>query len=579
MAEAVPVKAKEQSHNYAELFNAEEDDGFRPKRSTSSFTGSEDSAASSNIFNRLRSRVEINRTLLVSKVFYFFYFAAIGSLSPYMALYYKHSLLLPAHLVGIVLSVKPFCLFLSAPVVGTIVDKYNKVKVVLGVALATYIVSTLLITVVPPVTVSCLSEVNQKLNISNHLNASLHGNTTHHIGRLKAHQLKHELSKHKQPKPVQELENRAMWEEAWLFDLYRKIDAQSYEKAKTVFIVVLVITVFRELIGATSNTLADIATFQTLGNKPHEYGEQRLWGTVGWGFMAFITGSIVSHQYKHQSDICPEKLWDIYRPFFYVYCVLMAIALFVSTRFKFQQKEENGTADTEQCAIFQGLGIYFTNWEYFIFVLIAFFTGACHGSAESFLYFHLAELDASPALFSALVGAECLSVVTIYYASVYLIKKYGELKMVCAGMLVYALRFYYFSVVEEAWLVLPIEFLRGFCTALTWSGLAAFVGCPPHVGATLQGILHGIYYGLGKGIGQLLGGILIRIYGFDKFFRYFSLIDFLVLLVFAVLIAFINRKGSIWMRVSGYMRLESGNKGAGQDERFKWTRVFSQKRR
>lgn len=558
------MESRQQPQPYTELFNAEEDGEFKRKRLTSSVT-SDGSTGSANILNKLRSQVEINRTLLVSKVFYFFYFAAIGSLTPYMALYYKHSLLLPAHLVGIILSLKPFCLFVSAPVVGTIVDKYNKVKTVLFVALATYIVSSLLLTIVPPVTKSCLSEVHQKLNISNHLNASLHGNKTHHIGRLESHQLKDELSKHHKPKPVHELENKEMWEEAWLFDLYSKIDEKSYKKAKTVFIVVLVITVFRELVGATSNTLADVATFQTLGNKPYEYGEQRLWGTVGWGFMAFITGSIVSHQYKDQSDLCPEKVWDIYRPFFYVYCILMAIALFVSTRFKFQQKENNNDS-VEQCALVQGLKIFFTNWEYFVFLLMALFTGVCHGLSHSFLYVHLAEMDSSPALFSALVGAECLSNVTLYYASVYLIKKYGELKMVCAGLLVYALRFYYFSVVREAWLVLPIEFLQGFCSALVWSGLAAFVGSPPHIGATLQGILHGVHFGLGNGIGQMVGGILVRKYGFATVFRYFSLIDFFVVLVFAVVTAFIDRKGSIWMRVSGgYMALRSNDKGEETD--------------
>ena len=565
----------QQQQNYAELFSAVEEDGFKRKRLTSSFS----SDNSFNMFKRLRSRVEINRTLLVSKVFYFFYFAAIGSLTPYMALYYKHSLLLPAHLVGIILSLKPFCLFVSAPVVGTIVDKYNKVKVVLFVALTTYIVSSLLITIVPPVTESCLSEVNQKLNISNRLSASLHENKSHHIGRLESHQLQHELSKHHKPKPVHELGNKEMWEEAWLFDLYRKIDEKSYQKAKTVFITVLIITIFRELVGATSNTLADVATFQTLGNRPYEYGEQRLWGTVGWGFMAFITGSIVSHQYKHQSDLCPEKVWDIYRPFFYVYCVLMTIALFVSTRFKFLQEEEevNDKNNAEQCALIQGLKIFFTNWEYFVFLLMALFTGTCHGLSQSFLYVHLAELDSSPALFSALVGAECLSGVTLYYASVYLIKKYGELKMVCAGLLVYALRFYYFSVVREAWLVLPIEFLRGFCTALAWSGLAAFVGSPPRIGATLQGILHGVYFGLGNGIGQLVGGILVRKYGFGTVFRYFSLIDFFVVLVFVVVSAFIDRKGSIWMRASGYARL--GNSDIEEEKSDSCTQLFSQKRR
>lgn len=493
-------------------------------------------------FDKIRSSVAINQNLVLYKVFYFFYFAALGSLLPYLSLYFKHSFLLPPSFVGVLVAVKPLCLFVSAPILGTIADKYNKVRTVLLLALFSYIVMNLLIAVVPPVSVHCLSDVHDKLNITHNHNQT---NLVHRFDNVN--------KEHKSTKDT--IGNTEMWEEAWLFDLYTESDPTIYKNAKVVFVIILVITIVGELIGATSNTLADVATFKNLENCPHYYGEQRLWGEIGWGISAFITGSIVQGQYRKQTDICPEDVFDIYRPFFYVNAVLMAIALFVSTRFNFQDADKYVS---ERCSLIKSLQV-FTKFEYALFGSIALFLGFALGSAETFLFVHLVELGASPSLFSALVAVHCISNVALYYGSVYFLAVAGHIKMLIAGLLIYALRFYYFSAIKNPWLVLPIEFLRGVCSASVWCALASYVGTPPRVGATLQGILHGLYYGLGRGLGQLIGGILIRSYGIYPYFRFFALADFLVMIVVALLSPYLSSHATIWMSLSGYTPLKTNH--------------------
>lgn len=257
------LQPDQQDTNYGDLFNPKEE-AVAPKP-----LESEQASQKTTCFDKIRSTVAINQNLLVYKMFYFFYFAALGSLIPYLSLYFKHSLLLPAHFVGVILAVKPLCLFVSAPILGTIADKYNKVRTVLLVALFSYIVMNLLVAVVPPVSVDCLSEVHNKLNIT-HQNSTLH----HH---------RHGITKgnHKNARNITTIGNTEMWQEAWLFDLYTEMDPKIYKNAKVVFLIILVITIVGELLGATSNTLADVATFQNLENRPQYYGEQRLWGEVG----------------------------------------------------------------------------------------------------------------------------------------------------------------------------------------------------------------------------------------------------------------------------------------------------------
>ena len=410
------LQSDEEGKSYGDLFNPE--GAARAPEPLDS----ERPSAKPALFDRIRSTVGINRNLLVYKAFYFFYFAALGSLIPYLSLYFKHSLLLPAHFVGVILSVKPLCLFVSAPILGTIADKFNKVRSVLLVALFSYIVMNLLVAVVPPVTVDCLSEVHSKLNLTDQNNTSSH----RHVSYGKNEQ-----------NGSTSVGNTEMWQEAWLFDLYTEMDPKIYKNAKLVFVVVLVITVVGELIGATSNTLADVATFQNLENRPQFYGEQRLWGEVGWGVTAFITGSIVQHQYRKQIDICPEDVFDIYRPFFYVNAVLMAVALFVSTRFNFQDADKYVN---EKCALLKGLQI-FTKLEYAIFGTMALFLGVALGSAKTFLFVHLVELGATPSLFSALVAVHCISNIALYYGSIYFLESVGHIKMLIIGLFIYALRF------------------------------------------------------------------------------------------------------------------------------------------
>jgi hypothetical protein len=550
----------EETPNYGELFNAEDDSLEASKKIQN--------PKKESWLDYLKPSVEIDKSLLVYKVFYFFYFAAMGSLQPYLALYFKHSLQLPAYLVGIVIGIRPFCLFVSAPILGTIADKYSKVRAVLVVALFAYVVSSLVVTVVPPVNMSCLSEVNKKLNITTNKTETIHGNrTTKQENVLKnaihKHKLQQKAHKHME---IKERGNMDIWKQNWIFDVYRKLDPRTYEKAKVVFVVVLTITIAGELLGSTSNTLSDVATLQNLGNNPTDYGEQRLWGEIGWGITAFITGSIVTHQYRKQTDICPNAVFDIYRPFFYVYAALMTISLLIATRFKFSDSEKH---IGERCTLFKSFEV-FTHLEYILFAAVALFLGISYGSAEAFLGIHLLELGATTSLFSALVGIQCLSNMTMYYASVYLIKRFGQVRMIAVGLAAYTIRFSYFSIIPSAWLVIPIEFFSGICQALVWSSLASYVGTPPRIGATLQGILHGLYHGLGRGLGQIIGGVLIQSHSETLFFRYFSLIVFLVFIFFLFIAPILNAKKTIWMSLSGYTPVnDEGNENLSYKEQVK----------
>ena len=54
------------------------------------------------------------------------------------------------------------------------------------------------------------------------------------------------------------------------------------------------------------------------GDKPHDYGVQRLWGALGWGLFAIIAGYLI--------DLASiGKAMKDYTPSFYLVFILLAI--------------------------------------------------------------------------------------------------------------------------------------------------------------------------------------------------------------------------------------------------------------
>ncbi|XP_017537207.1 major facilitator superfamily domain-containing protein 6-A isoform X1 [Pygocentrus nattereri] len=101
--------------------------------------------------------LRINRHLLVSKVFYFFFYAAYGSLHPLLAVYYKQLGMTPSH-SGLLVGIRYFIEFCSAPFWGVVADRYRKGKVVLLFSVFCWLMFNCGIGFVKPAAMSCRLE-------------------------------------------------------------------------------------------------------------------------------------------------------------------------------------------------------------------------------------------------------------------------------------------------------------------------------------------------------------------------------------------------------------------------------------
>ena len=92
----------------------------------------------------------LNRRLVIYKSFYFFFFSAVGSLFPYLAVFYKQ-LWLSAHETGILIGMRPLIQLFGTPLWGVIADTYKKGKVVFVMSLVAWLVSNYSLSLVSPV--------------------------------------------------------------------------------------------------------------------------------------------------------------------------------------------------------------------------------------------------------------------------------------------------------------------------------------------------------------------------------------------------------------------------------------------
>ncbi|CAF1666387.1 unnamed protein product, partial [Adineta ricciae] len=101
----------------------------------------------------------VNRTLLFAKLFYFWYFAAFGSLFPLMSIYFKQMGMGPSY-CGILMGFRPFVEFVSAPFWSVVSTRFRQAKRILIMAIFSWIIFTVAIGLIKPPPHSCWRQMN-----------------------------------------------------------------------------------------------------------------------------------------------------------------------------------------------------------------------------------------------------------------------------------------------------------------------------------------------------------------------------------------------------------------------------------
>lgn len=361
-----------------------------------------------------------------------------------------------------------------------------------------------------------------------------------------------------------------------------------------------------EFFSAPAVTLADSAVITLLGDNADKYGQQRMFGSLGWGISMFLVGIALDHSTKFPNRVCAtvrqEKNYNIC---FEIFTVLMTLAIISAARIPFkysdppqqQVQQQNPNAATQQMnddddilaaqlnlpslasggkpglatktnpleqpelgaesKIFASTNREMPEWVTVLshfkdlkcasFLFVAWFMGFGIGLIFTFLFWHLQDYGGSPTLFGIASVINHISEIFAYFYSFRLITEVGHVKVLCLGLIGNVLRFLYISYLTNPWWVLPFELMQGITHAAVWAACCSYIAhnTPVHLRASSQGVLQGIHHGLGRGCGAVIGGFFVSYYGTTATFRGYGIMCLFVLGAFIFINFYRKEQGFI----------------------------------
>ncbi|CAN9498161.1 unnamed protein product [Ophioblennius macclurei] len=511
-----------------------------------------------------RMCLRINSHLLISKVFYFFFYAAYGSLHPLLAVYYKQ-LGMSASRSGLLVGIRYFIEFCSAPFWGVVADRFKKGKAVLLFSVLCWLVFNCGIgfvkpaeirceeigtstTVKPPLTTTPLPGNATTPTTSTNLTRSRRSLTPPPFDQVNSTELKpNSTANPTSPGPTPHKEHQIVYDP---------------EQVENIFLIILLVIIVGEFFSAPAVTIVDTVTLQYLGKARDRYGLQRMWGSLGWGLAMLLVGIWIDHTHLTiliNNVNCSLPELHNYRLAFIVFGVLMGLAFIVATQFYFekidQYQEEvpevvqdpaspptppetdssNQSPSAPQEFHYSDLLRLLFTVRYSSVLFVAWFMGFGYGFVFSFLYWHLEDLKGTTTLFGVCSVLSHISELAAYFTSHKFIELVGHIRVLYIGLACNTARYLYISYLENAWAVLPMEVLQGVTHASVWAACISFLSAavPPALRTSAQGILQGLHLGLGRGCGAMVGGVFVNYFGSPAAFRGIGMASLVILLIFA----------------------------------------------
>ncbi|XP_012979434.1 major facilitator superfamily domain-containing protein 6 isoform X2 [Mesocricetus auratus] len=333
--------------------------------------------------------VKINNDLLISKVFYFFFYSAYGSLYPLLPVYYKQLGMSPSQ-SGLLVGIRYFIEFCSAPFWGVVADRFKKGKIVLLFSLLCWVLFNLGIGFVKPATLRCIPKIPPTAHPTNvsHPATILPMNSSSATFFTAPPKSREKRSVLVLSETEPNASDTALFSTALILTSEPTLQPQTEEtthriidlilntstvtpapagnvteattavvtttkslpsdrvtlvydqqEVEAIFLVILVVVIIGEFFSASSVTIVDTVTLQYLGKHRDRYGLQRMWGSLGWGLAMLSVG--IGIDYTHIDVLidgkgCKPPEYRNYQIVFIVFGVLMTMALIVATQFRFR---------------------------------------------------------------------------------------------------------------------------------------------------------------------------------------------------------------------------------------------------
>ncbi|GFQ92708.1 major facilitator superfamily domain-containing protein 6 [Trichonephila clavata] len=250
-------------------------------------------------------------------------------------------------------------------------------------------------------------------------------------------------------------------------------------------------------------TLSDTACCESIEKSGAEYGKQRLFGAVGWGLLAAISGVLSDHT---NSYIAP---WGIS-------ALLTAIMLWNISRLELVKPQKSN-------ALLKDIKNVLASKNFLLFELGAVINGIGWGFVDFYLSWFVVSIGGNRLICGLVEAVQCFAgEIPFMFFSTWILTKIGHFNTTTLALLANCVRFLWYSQVRNPWMVLPVEWLHGISYGVFYTSMASFakMSSTPGTETTTQSVIFSTYEGIGSGIGNIIAGLGFDYIGSRKTFLY-----------------------------------------------------------
>lgn len=463
----------------------------------------------------------INKDLLVFKLYYFFAFTAQACVIPFLPVFFRH-VGMSAEQTGFILGLQPLARLIAAPLCGGLADKHRKHRVVMIVMCITSSLLLFSLVFLRPSEAKDPTDSQESNLWSNgsRWNISKGENISDNIWPCNGFNCSSIESN-----PGQNCGNNSALNQSENTDNKKLNSAGKTRDDNTTYIVMGIIYFMSSFFGSF-NLFGDAATvkYLTAIDRGGDYGKQRLWGAVGWGSIAVVSGFAIDESAKQLDQ----------NQFLVAFCgnLLFNIAT-VLTVFKLPIEYLEGRSRPK---IFQNLWTIFSDCHIITFLLALLVMGTCMSTIGMYLFWFLQDLNGSHLLMGLALCMTCAAEVPVMFFSGHLIDRLGHHGVLYLTFVCYTIRYVSYSFIPKAWYVLAVEPLHGVTFGAMWAATTSYGGIisPEGLAATVMGLVYATHFGLGKLVAGFGGGVIYNDYGPRVLFRSLAVTSTMTCIFFAL---------------------------------------------
>ena len=267
--------------------------------------------------------------------------------------------------------------------------------------------------------------------------------------------------------------------------------------------------IFISLVGGLFRTVMavqDAWCLETDDDCKNNYGPIRAFGAVGW-MIGSPLGAWVIEQYGYPSLGLVFAVLSIFN---------VAITFFMQDAIKQEKKEGIHFSDLKKLV---------ADKRYVIIVLIFLIINIIAMADTYTMVDKMLVLGADEGMIGARWSIQAFTELPLFFAGGYLLKKFGDYRLMMFGTIMYIIRFLLYAVVQSPEMLIVVSLLQCVTYPLIMITSKTLVDdtTPPELRASGQTIASAFYVGVSLLIAPVLSGILADAFGLDLTLAIFGL--------------------------------------------------------